>query len=114
MNHHLNDFNEYLHFASYALDFVLIAAGFWMATTARQMQMRGAVGSTLRQVSIGAVVLGFAHLIETVLFEVFDVGTEANELVHRVIILVGFLFIANGLRQFARSLKSLLKVKAPQ
>ncbi len=114
MNHHLNHVNEYLHLASYTLDFVLIAAGFWMANTARQMQMRGAVGSTLRQVSIGAVVLGFAHLIETVLFEVFDVGTEANELVHRVIILIGFLFIANGLRQFARSLKSLIKAKAPQ
>jgi hypothetical protein len=64
-------------------------------------------------VSAGAVVLGFAHLVETVLFEVFHVGTEANELIHRIIILVGFLFIANGLRQFARSLRSLLKVKAP-
>ena len=50
----------------------------------------------------GAIVLGFAHLIETVLFEVFSVGTEANELAHRVIILVGFLFIANGLRQLGK------------
>ena len=110
----MNDLHDYLHLASYTLDFILIAAGFWMAHTARQMRMRGAVGSTLRQVSIGAVVLGFAHLIETVLFEVFDVGTEANELVHRIIILIGFLFIANGLRQFASSLKALLKTRSPQ
>lgn len=114
MNAHLEDLHDYLHFISYGLDFILIAAGFWMANTARLLQMRGAVGSTLRQISIGAVVLGFAHLIETILFEVFDVGTETNELLHRVIILVGFLFIANGLRQFAQSLRSLLKVKAPQ
>lgn len=114
MNHHLSDLTDYLHFASYALDFILIGAGFWMAQTARQMQMRGAVGATLQQVSAGAVVLGFAHLIETVLFEVFEVGTEANELVHRIIILIGFLFIANGLRQFYRSLRGLLKSKAPQ
>lgn len=114
MNFHPQDLHEYLHVASYALDFILIAAGFWMANTARQMQMRGAVGSTLRQVSTGAVVLGFAHLIETILFEVFQVGSEVNELIHRVIILVGFLFIANGLRQFARSLRSLLKVRVPQ
>lgn len=114
MNAHIENLHDYLHFISYALDFVLIAAGFWMANTARHLQMRGAVGSTLKQVSVGAVVLGFAHLIETVLFEVFDVGTEANELIHRIIILAGFLFIANGLRQFARSLRSLLKVKVPQ
>lgn len=112
MHDHLSHVNDYLHFASYALDLILIAAGFWMAYTARQMQMRGAVGSTLRQVSAGAIVLGFAHLIETVLFEVFHVGTEANELVHRIIILIGFLFIANGLRQFSASLRSLLKGRA--
>lgn len=114
MTEHSHDLHEYLHFFSYALDFVLIAAGFWMAQTARHMQMKGTVGSTLKQVSAGAVVLGFAHLIETVLFEVFGVGVEANELIHRVIILVGFLFIANGLRQFAQSLRSMLKIKAPQ
>ncbi|WP_302175693.1 hypothetical protein [uncultured Hydrogenophaga sp.] len=114
MTEHSHDLHEYFHFVSYALDFVLIAAGFWMAQTARRMQMKGTVGSTLKQVSAGAVVLGFAHLIETVLFEVFGVGVEANELIHRVIILVGFLFIANGLRQFAQSLRSMLKVKAPQ
>lgn len=114
MTNPMQDLHEYLHYASYTLDFILIAAGFWMANTARQMQMRGAVGATLKQVSVGAIVLGFAHLIETVLFEVFSVGIEANELAHRVIILVGFLFIANGLRQFAQSLRSLLKIKAPQ
>jgi hypothetical protein len=107
-----NHLHEYLHFVSYALDFVLIAAGFWMAQTARQMQMRGAVGTTLQQVSVGAVILGFAHLIETVLFELFNVGTEANELIHRVIILIGFMFIANGLRYFAQSLRNVLRASA--
>ena len=109
-----HNLNDYFQLASSTLDFVLIAAGFWMAHTANQMQMRGAVGVTLRQVSVGAVILGFAHLIETVLFEVVKVGTESNELIHRVIILVGFLFIANGLRHFAQSLRSLLKPAAPK
>lgn len=96
-----------IHMASFGLDFILIVAGVWMAFTARRLQMSGVMGATVRQVAIGAVILGFAHLIETLMFHLLDLPAEVNELVHRVIILVGFVFITNGLRQFAASLQAL-------
>jgi hypothetical protein len=96
-----------IHLASFGLDFILICAGLWMAFTARRLQMRGVVGSTITQVAAGSIVLGFAHLIETLMFHLMDLPAEVNELVHRVIILAGFIFITNGLRQFAASLQAL-------
>lgn len=96
-----------IHMASFGLDFILIGAGLWMAFTARRLQMRGVVGATITQVAVGSIILGFAHLIETLMFLLLDLPAEVNELVHRVIILVGFIFITNGLRQFAASLQAL-------
>jgi hypothetical protein len=96
-----------IHMASFGLDFILIGAGLWMAFTARRLQMRGVVGATIAQVAAGSIILGFAHLIETLMFQLLDSPVEVNELVHRVINLVGFIFIANGLRQFAVSLQAL-------
>jgi hypothetical protein len=96
-----------IHIASFGLDFILIGAGFWMAFTSRRLQMQGVVGATIAQVAMGSIVLGFAHLIETLMFYLLDLPAEVNELVHRVIILIGFVFITNGLRQFAASLQAL-------
>jgi hypothetical protein len=41
------------------------------------------------------------------MFLLLDLAADVNELVHRVIILAGFIFITNGLRQFAASLQAL-------
>lgn len=99
--------HKLIHVASFGLDLILIGAGLWMAFTARRLQMRGVVGATIAQVSTGSIILGFAHLIETLMFELMDLPTEVNELIHRIIILIGFIFITNGLRQFAASLQAL-------
>jgi hypothetical protein len=96
-----------IHVASFGLDFILIGAGLWMAFTARRLQMQGVVGATITQVAVGSVILGFAHLAETLMFLLLDLSADVNELVHRVIILAGFIFITNGLRQFAASLQAL-------
>jgi hypothetical protein len=96
-----------IHVASFGLDFILIGAGLWMAFTSRRLQVRGVMGATITQVAAGAVVLGFAHLIESLMFHVMGLPAEVNELTHRIIILVGFVFITNGLRRFAASLQAL-------
>lgn len=98
-----------IHAASFGLDFILIGAGLWMAYTARDLKIRGAMGVTIKQVAAGSIILGFAHLIETLMFHLLDLSADINELVHRVIILIGFVFITNGLRQLAVSLRSISK-----
>ena len=89
-----------------ALDFVLIFAALWMIVAARRTGLGGVIGSTLTIITIGAVVLGLAHLLETITFEVFEMDAAAVELIHRLIILFGFILLAigfQGLGQLRRS-----------
>jgi len=105
MNHDL------LHLFSYAIDVVLIGVGVWMAYTSRELRVTGAMGSTIRQFSLGAIILGLAHFVETLMAVVFGVSFEVNELVHRLIILCGFLVLTNGMRHFIRAYRIIVKVK---
>jgi hypothetical protein len=86
------------------MDFVLLIVSFWMAFSAKKMNMGGAVGKTISLVVYGAVVLGLAHLTETILSGFFNVPNDANELIHRGIVLFGFILLTVGLRSLGQSL----------
>lgn len=85
------------------MDIVLLLVSFWMAFTARKMNMGGAVGKTISLVVYGAVVLGLAHLAETLVSTIFDIPNEVNEMIHRVIVLIGFVLLTVGLRSLGQS-----------
>lgn len=85
------------------LDVILILASIWMLMSIRGVG--GLMGRTLSFIVIGAVILGAAHLIATLTTGMFVVaqadGTTLNldGVIHRVIVLVGFVFLALGFRQ---------------
>ena len=85
------------------MDFILLAIAFWMVFAARGLG--GVMGKSMGLVTVGAVILGFAHLSETVLFEYGHVPAEPGEIIHRVIILAGFVFLTLGLGAATRVLK---------
>jgi hypothetical protein len=91
------------------MDFILLIVSFWMALTARKMNMGGAVGKTISLVVYGAIVLGLAHLAETILSNFFNVPNDPNELIHRGIVLLGFILLTVGLRSLGQSLGRLKK-----
>lgn len=80
-------------------DFILVAASLWMVFSIRGIG--GLVGRSLSLIVIGAIILGFAHLIATFAgpdrLKIFDGAT--NNLIHRVIVLLGFVALAFGFRQ---------------
>lgn len=79
------------------LDFVLLFAAIWMVFIARSSGLGGLVGSALTLISIGAIVLGLAHIVETITFEVIELEDVAlGELIHRGIVLLGFIFLILG------------------
>lgn len=82
------------------LDIVLVMASIWMLVTIRGIG--GLMGRTLTFIVIGALILGAAHLIATLVGPL--VGSALNNVIHRVIVLVGFIFLALGFRQL-QSLK---------
>lgn len=96
-----------LELVNTTMDFILVMASFWMAFTVRKMHMGGAVGKTISLVVYGSVVLGFAHLAETILFAFFNIPNDANELIHRCIVLLGFILLTVGLRSLCQSMARL-------
>lgn len=81
------------------LDFVLVIASIWMVITVRGIG--GIVGRSLTLIVAGAIVLGIAHLVATFAgpdnLKLFDGPT--NNLVHRLIVLGGFVLLVFGFRQ---------------
>lgn len=90
-----------------AMDVVLVALSVWMSLTARAMSMGGSVGKTVNLVVAGAIVLGLAHLIETLLGSFTSLTTDQNELIHRMIILIGFVCLTVGMRSLGASVGKL-------
>lgn len=88
-------------------DILLLVIGFVMAYAATKIPSAGAIGKTVRNVVIGAIILGFAHLIETGITFLFKIDTEVNELIHRGIILLAFAFLYFGIKGLADSLSKL-------
>ncbi len=83
-----------MHLISLFLDMLLIVAGI-VAFLARP-QIGGELARGLRVLVAGVLVLGFGHLFETLLFGLFQLEPSLNEIVHRLIIAVGFVFVIAG------------------
>jgi hypothetical protein len=90
---------------NFLLDLVLVAIGFWLAWNAVAARLSGPLGGAMRRVSAGALILGLAHLTETVLDQHFHLPVEVNELTHRVVILVGFVMIGLGLGRISGAIR---------
>ena len=81
------------------LDVVLIAASIWMVVSIRGVG--GIVGQTLTFITVGAVILGFAHLLATlvanaVTAEMFAMDAPTQGTFHRVVVLLGFASLIYG------------------
>jgi hypothetical protein len=82
---------------NFVLDIILIAASAWTVATVRGMG--GVIGRGLNLITSGIVILGIAHLLSTAMkyFQLIDTTNES--IVHRVIVLLGFVVLVLGFRQ---------------
>ena len=92
-----------LQIFSLILDVLLVVAAV-IAYLARP-QIGGALAKGLRILLIGVMVLGLAHFIETILFAVLHVGQDANEVIHRLLVGTGFVFVIWGFLKMREALK---------
>jgi hypothetical protein len=81
------------------MDFVLVAASIWMVLEARGIG--GIVGTSITRIVIGAIILGFAHLIATVGSTVLMIEGPLNNFIHRLIVLAGFVLLVAGFRKIS-------------
>jgi len=89
-----------LQIVSLALDVLLIVAAV-IAYLARP-QIGGALAKGLL---IGVMVLGLAHLIETIMFVVLQINDDLNEVIHRLLVAAGFIFVIWGFTKMREALK---------
>lgn len=88
-----------MEFINIGLDIVLVAVSVWMITVVRNSGLGGVVGNTLTFITTGAIILGGAHLLETLLFNVLGLkDVTFGELLHRIIVLGGFFFLTFGIQ----------------
>ena len=79
---------------SFILDVFLVIAAV-VAFLARP-RIGGQLAKGLQTLLVGVVILGLAHMVETVLFVVFNLDRETNEVLHRLLIGAGFVFVIWG------------------
>jgi len=92
-----------LQIVSLVLDILLIVAAV-VAYWARP-RIGGELAKGLRILLIGVLILGLGHFIESVLFVVFQVDLEINEVIHRLLVGAGFVFVIAGFIEMRRALK---------
>ena len=76
------------------LDIFLVIAA--IAAYLARPRIGGQLATGLQILTTGLLVLGFAHLIETLLFVVFNVDRSLNEVIHRLLVASGFIFVIVG------------------
>ena len=79
---------------AFVLDILLVIAAI-VAYLARP-RIGGQLARGLQTLMTGILVLGFAHLIETLLFILFNIDTSFNEVIHRLLVATGFIFVIVG------------------
>jgi hypothetical protein len=84
------------------LDILLVVASIWMVLVVRGIG--GIFGRTLNLIVAGTIVLGIAHLVSTLGKNLFPTDSPIvvyDSLIHRVIVLIGFVVLVFGFRQLA-------------
>jgi hypothetical protein len=89
--------------ANLVLDFILVAASIWMVATVSGLG--GIVGRTLSLITIGAVILGLAHLLATLMHRFVPMESSLEGLIHRLVVLAGFVILVIGFSRI-RELKA--------
>lgn len=83
-----------LQLVSFILDVLLVLAA--IAAYLARPRLGGQLAKGLRILMIGVMLLGFAHLAETLMFVAFNIGLETNEIIHRLLVGTGIVFVMLG------------------
>ncbi len=83
-----------LEATSLGLDLLLVAAA--AITYLARPRIGGQLSRGLRILLGGVIILGLAHLIETAMFAIFSFSLQINEVLHRLIVMFGFVFVILG------------------
>lgn len=79
---------------AFVLDILLVIAT--IAAYLARPRIGGELGKGFRILTMGLVVLGVAHLAETLFFVLFEMATPLNEVIHRLFVAGGLILVIIG------------------
>jgi hypothetical protein len=83
-----------LQLVSFILDGLLVLAA--IAAYLARPRLGGELAKGLRILMSGVMLLGFAHLTETLMFVVFSLSLQVNEIIHRLLVGAGIVLVMLG------------------
>lgn len=83
-----------LQLVSFILDGLLVLAA--IAAYLARPRLGGELAKGLRILMSGVMLLGFAHLAETLMFVALNLSLEVNEIIHRLLVGVGIVLVMLG------------------
>ena len=86
---------------SFLLDVLLVIAA--VAAYLSRPRIGGQLIKGLQILMIGIMILGFAHFIETLLFVLMVISTSLNEIIHRLLVGIGFIFVIAGFNRMRKA-----------
>ena len=89
---------------SLLLDIVMMAIGLVSVYYAWSV-LRGTIGQGLKIAAIGLAILGFFHFLATILPLLTNIPLDTNQMIHRILGVVAFSFIAFGLYKIKLAVK---------
>ena len=89
---------------AFVLDIILVLAA--IAAYLARPRIGGQLAKGLQTLTTGLMVLGFAHLMETLLFVIFNVDRPLNEVIHRLLVATGLALVIVGFNRMRRAFDS--------
>jgi hypothetical protein len=89
---------------AFVLDIFLVIAA--IAAYLSRPRIGGQLAKGLQTLMTGILVLGLAHLIETLFFTLFFVDRPLNEVIHRLLVAAGFIFVIVGFVRMRKAFDS--------
>ena len=86
---------------AFILDIFLVIAA--VAAYLARPRIGGQLARGMQTLMIGIIVLGLGHLIETLLFIIINLETPLNEIIHRLLVAGGFIFVIVGFNRMRRA-----------
>jgi len=86
---------------AFVLDIFLVIAA--LTAYLSRPRIGGQLARGLQTLMVGIIALGLAHLIETLLFVMFNLSTPLNEIIHRLLISAGFIFVIVGFNRMRKA-----------
>ena len=88
------------------LDIIITAVSVWIAIVALK-GIGGLIGSAINTIGVAILIICIAFISEALIYKLTDLDPMIQELIHRMVVLVGFLIMGYGFQKIQNITKKM-------